>query len=235
MLNTKPAVPDANTLSEIALFQNLAPEELSWLNHHLHRRNFGAGSNIVIVEQPGEVVYVVLSGTIKIYVQQLDGTEVILAILGPGDTVGEMSLVDSAGRSANVVTLEKSTLLWMDRDTFHDCLQTIPSVTYNLVQILSDRLRLANEQIQALATLDVYGRVARQILAFAARYGQTTKQGHTLIPIRLTQSDLADLVGASRERINQVVVCYKREKYISVDRNYRITVRNQAALAERCR
>lgn len=230
-----PVVPDPATLGEIALFKGLTTEELTWLNDHLHRKTFAAGSNIAIVEQPGEVVYVILDGTIKIFVQQIDGTEVILAILGPGDTVGEMSLVDSAGRSANVVTLEKSTLLWMDRATFHDCLQTMPTITYNLVHILSNRLRLANEQIQALATLDVYGRVARQILAFAQQYGQTAGKNDTLIPIRLTQSDIADLVGASRERINQVMVSYKRHKYISVDRNYRITVYDTAALAQRCR
>ncbi len=229
-----PAVPDPNNLSKVTLLQGLTDKQLAWLNDHSYRQIFPAGSNIAIVEQPGEVVYVILEGTLKIYVQQRDGTEVILAILGPGDTVGEMSLVDSAGRSANVVTLESSTLLWLDRATFQEALQTIPAITYNLVQILSNRLRLANEQIQSLATLDVYGRVARQLLAFAEKYGQPTGDGHTFIPIRLTQSDLADLVGASRERINQVVVSYKRKKYISVDSNYRITIRNQEALAKRC-
>jgi len=229
-----PAVSDTKSLGDIALFQNLATDQLDWLNQHLHRRVFPAGSNIAIVEQPGEVVYIVRKGTLKIFTQQRDGTQVILAILGPGDTVGEMSLVDSAGRSANVVTLEKSTLLWLDRTTFQGCLETMPAITYNLVQIMSNRLRLANEQIQALATLDVYGRVARQLLAFAEQYGQPTGQGSSLIPIRLTQSDIADLVGASRERINQVIVAYKRLKYISVDRNYRITVHDKAALAERC-
>jgi CRP/FNR family cyclic AMP-dependent transcriptional regulator len=228
-------IPDTKTLSTITLFKNLTIEQLDWLGQHLHCRDFPAGSNIAIVEQPGEVVYVVLEGTLKIFVQQSDGTEVILAILGPGDTVGEMSLVDSAGRSANVITLEKSTLLWLDRTTFQECLQTMPAITYNLVQIMSNRLRLANEQIQALASLDVYGRVARQFLAFAQQYGRPADDDHTLIPIRLTQSDIADLVGASRERINQVMVSYKRQKYISVDRRYRITVHNKAALAERCR
>ena len=222
-------------LSKIALFQGLTSNQLDWLKQQLHQRVFPAGSNIAIIEQPGEVVYIVLNGTLKIFVQQRDGTEVILAILGPGDIVGEMSLVDSAGRSANVVTLEKSTLLWLDRATFQECLQSIPTVTYNLVQIMSNRLRLANEQIQSLATLDVYGRVARQLLAFAQQYGQTVNQSDILIPIRLTQSDISDLVGASRERINQVMVSYKRQKYLSVDRNYRITVHNKAALAERCR
>jgi CRP/FNR family cyclic AMP-dependent transcriptional regulator len=229
------AVTNPAELADISLFRNLTANQLVWLNERLHQRVFPANSNIAVVEQPGEVIYIVLKGTLKIYVHQSDGAEVILAVLGPGDTVGEMSLVDSAGRSANVITLEKSSLLWMDRTTFEQCLQTIPAITRNLVNILSKRLRLANEQIQALATLDVYGRVARQLLAFAQQYGQPTANGATLIPIRLTQSDIADLVGASRERINQVIVSYKRQKYISVDRRYRITVHNRPALADRCR
>jgi len=229
------AVNDTATLGQIALFQNLSQAELAWLSEHLHRREFRAGSNLAMAEQPGEVIYVVLEGTLKIYTQRLDGTEVILAILGPGDTVGEMSLVDSAGRSANVVTLEKSSLLWMDRATFQECLQSMHAVTTNLMHILAKRLRLANEQIQSLATLDVYGRVARQLLAFAQQYGQPAADGSVFIPIRLTQSDMADLTGASRERINQVMVSYKRLKYISVDRRYRITVHNRDALAARCR
>jgi len=229
------AVTNPADLAEISLFNNLTADQLDWLNERLHQRVFPTNSNIAVVEQPGEVIYIVLAGTLKIYVHQSDGTEVILAVLGPGDTVGEMSLVDSAGRSANVITLEKSSLLWMDRTAFEQCLQTIPAVNRNLVNILSKRLRLANEQIQALATLDVYGRVARQLLAFAQQYGRPAAKDGVLIPIRLTQSDIADLVGASRERINQVIVTYKRQKYISVDRRYRITVHNRAALADRCR
>jgi CRP/FNR family cyclic AMP-dependent transcriptional regulator len=225
---------DLGLLGDIFLFHNLVPEQLTWLNDNLHRRTVPPGSNIAFVEQPGEVVYIILKGTVKIHVEQLDGTDVILAILGPGDTVGEMSLVDSAGRSANVVTLEECSLLWMERASFQECLQTMPAVTHNLVGILCDRLRLANEQIQALATLDIYGRVARQILAFAQQYGQPVANEDLLIPIRLTQSDLADMVGASRERVNQVMVAYKRRKYISVDHNHRITVHNQEALAQRC-
>lgn len=229
-----PVLPDPGLLSEISLLRGLNPEDLSWLNHRLHRTTAPAGSNIAFAEQPGEVVYIILEGTVKIHVEQLDGTDVILAILGPGDTVGEMSLVDSAGRSASVVTLEECTLLWMERSTFQECLQRMPTVTHNLVGILCNRLRLANEQIQALATLDIYGRVARQILAFAQQYGQVAANHDLLIPIRLTQSDLADMVGASRERVNQVMVAYKRNNYISVDQDHRITIHNQEALAQRC-
>lgn len=228
------AKPDPSIISELALFRELTPEQLSWLSDHLHLQTFPAGSNIATVEQPGEIVYIIVGGTIKIYVDQMDGTEVILAILGSGDTVGELSLFDSAGRSANVVTMEKATLLWMDRATFWECLKTMPALTYELVHVVCNRLRLADEQIKALATLDIYGRVARQLLAIAERYGQTTDNGDTMIPIRLTQSDIAGLVGASRERVNQVMVAYKQDNYISVDHNYRITIHDQDALIQRC-
>jgi len=229
-----PTIPDLKDLNTITLFQDLTAEQLSWLDHHLHRQGFPAGSNIVMADQPGEIVYIIVSGTIKIYVQQMDGTEVILAILGPGDTVGELSLLDSVGRSANVVTMEPATLLWMDRATFWECLRTMPAITYKLTEILCGRLRLGNEQIKALAGLGIHGRVARQLLAMAEQYGRPTATGDTLIPIRLTQSDLAGLIGASRESVNHVMVTYKQEKYISVDRKFRITIHNIEALQQRC-
>jgi len=193
-----------------------------------------AGTHFITAEQPGEVVYVLLEGTVKIYVTLSDGREVILAFLGRGDTVGEMSLVDSAGRSANVVTTERSRLLWMDRPTFSTCVRTFTPLANNLVRLLSHRLRFANEQIQALCTLDVPGRVARQILAMADRYGSPEAGGEVRIPLRLTQSDLGEIVGASRERVNQVIVGFKQRGLISVDPGHRIHVHNQRELARYC-
>jgi len=177
---------------------------------------------------------VILSGAVKIYMDQVDGTRVILALLGPGDIVGEMSLIDSAGRSANVITIEDSHLLWMERRAFQDCLENIPKMNANLVKVLSHRVRLANEQIQALASLDVYGRVARQFLAFSEKYGESMVDGDVLIPIRLTQSDLAELVGASRKRVNQVIVSFKKSGYISVDPEGCVTVHDRKSLARLC-
>jgi CRP/FNR family transcriptional regulator, cyclic AMP receptor protein len=224
---------DWQLLNEVDLFQGLTEEQVAWVSERVYRKTFPAGFNIITAQQPGEVVYIILNGTVKIHVEQADGTDVIIALLGAGDTVGEMSLLDSAGRCASVVTLEESALIWINRHTFQECLQRIPVISNNLVRILSDRLRLANEQIQALATLDVYGRVARQLLAFAEKYGKRQGEGDVLIPIRLTQSDIADLVGASRKRVNQVFVTYKERHYISVDHNSYITVHDRSALARR--
>lgn len=229
-----PAVEDPRSLGELDLFQGLAPEQLAELNGLLRSQTVQAGTHFITAEQPGEVVYVLLEGTVKIYVTRSDGREVILAFLGPGDTVGEMSLVDSAGRSANVVTTEPSRLLWMDRPTFQACLRTLTPLANNLVRLLANRLRFANEQILALCTLDVPGRVARQILAMADRYGSRQASGDVRIPLRLTQSDLAEIVGASRERVNQVIVDFKHRGFISVDPDHRIRVHDRAELARYC-
>ncbi|HEX4964254.1 MAG TPA: Crp/Fnr family transcriptional regulator [Thermoanaerobaculia bacterium] len=228
------AVDDPACLGELELFQGLAPSDLAELNGMLRCSTVRSGTHFITAEQPGEVVYVLLEGTVKIYVTRADGREVILAFLGRGDTVGEMSLVDSAGRSANVVTTERSRLLWMDRATFQTCVRTLSPLSNNLVRLLSHRLRFANEQIQALCTLDVPGRLARQILALADRYGRPEAGGEVRIPLRLTQTDLGEIVGASRERVNQVMGELKQRGLISVDPGHRIHLRNRRELARYC-
>ncbi|HUS14975.1 MAG TPA: Crp/Fnr family transcriptional regulator [Chloroflexia bacterium] len=219
----------------IALFRDLRPSDLTRLQSLLHCRACPSGTTLLTAEQPGEVAYIIQQGAIKVHVTQPDGREVILAILGAGEVLGEMSVVDSLGRSASATTIEDCLLCWMDRTAFWDCLQLMPAMTYNLVRILSRRLRLANVQTQSLATLDVDGRIARQIVAFAQEYGEPDSAGAPVIPFRLTQSDLADLVGASRVRVNQILVTYKRHGYISVDPTHHITVCNLAALVDQCR
>lgn len=227
-----PAIPDAAALARFALFEDLTPAEIEAIRRLLHVTTVPAGAGLFTVEQPGEVAYVVLSGTLKIHVEQADGGDVILAILGPGEIVGEMSLVDHLTRSASVVTMEESTLLWLGRQDLWGCLETMPTLACNLVRILSRRLRLANAQVQALASLDVYGRVARQLLAFADAYGRPESNGDVRIPLRLTQTDLAGLVGASRVRVNQVLVDYQRQHYLSVNAQRHFIIHDADSLAD---
>lgn len=224
-----------NLLSFIPLFAGLDSSALNWIAARSHRCVFNAGTNIITAEQPGEAVYIILHGTVKIHIAQADGRDVVLSIIGSGDTLGEMSLIDSAGRSASAVTLEDSLLLWMDKSTFQQILRDFPPVALNLVRILSARVRLNNELIQALAAMDVYGRVARQLLAFAEKYGEQGEGETTLIPIHLTQSDIADLVGASRKRVNQVMVFFREQEMISIRADGKIVILNRAGLAGYCR
>jgi len=220
-----------NLLSDIALFVGLTPSQLDWVAQHAHRRVFETGRNVMTIEQPGEAVYVILHGTVKIHIEQGE-RDVIIAILGTGDMLGEMSLIDSIGRSASAVTLENSLMLWMDKSTFNYMLDNFPPVARNLVKILSARVRLSDQLIQALATLDVNGRVARQLLAFAEKYGRE-KDGMTQIRIALTQGDIADLVGASRKRVNQTMVLFKEQGLID-DVDGRIVLKDNEGLARFC-
>ena len=221
-------------LIRFSLFEGLTDREREELAGRMRRTTFPSGTRVLSAQQPGEAVYLLEKGAVKIQLDREDGSETTLALLGPGDTVGEMSLLDHHGRSANVVAHEDTTCLWMDRTAFLETVEAVPVLSRNIVQQLSDRLRSANQQILALSTLDVAGRLARQILTFVSRYGETTEDG-IFIPFSLTQSDLAGMVGATRERVNRVMVTFKKKEILSVDSQYRITVHRQQPLAEMCR
>lgn len=193
-----------------------------------------AGTGLIFRGQPGSAVYVLLEGTLKVHVAQPDGKQVILAVLGPGEVVGELSAVDSLGRSATVTALEPCTVLRMDGARFGECLRSLPVLAHNLVLLLARRLRLADVQLQALAGLDADGRLAHQLLAFAAEHGEAV-DGGIRIPLRLTQEDIAGLIGVTRVRVNQLLGTYRRLGLVTVDASRRITVLDRDALERRCR
>src|SRR3712207_4899386 len=233
-ISLAPGNPNPATLSGMALFRGVPAQELERLAPLLHERGFPVGATVMTAEQPGEAVYVLLRGSVKVHLLTPDGVEVILAVLGPGEVVGEMSLADSLGRSASITTLEESVFLWIDRTTFRSGIEGSPILARNLADILSRRVRLANAHLLSLAALDVPGRVASQILSLSREYGEETEEG-VRIPIRLTQSDLAALVGASRVRVNQALGFFRKRSAISSDRDGRIIVLDADALSRRAR
>jgi len=227
-------VIDPDALARIPLFEGLPRSELSGLLEHLHQRTFPAGASVLIAEQPGEAVYVIVSGSVKVHALRPDGTEVVLAVLGTGETLGEMSAADSLGRSAGVLTLEQTDLLWMDRRTFAASVASSAVLSRNLFSVLSKRVRVANTRLIAMATLDVSGRVASQLLSLAREYGLKGPEGRR-IPMRLTQADLAALVGASRVSVNQALGRLRKGGAISTAEDGRLIVRDEEALARRAR
>ena len=184
-----PSPTEPGSLSELTLFRGVPARKLERLAPVLHVRSFPAGASVLTAEQPGEAIYIIIEGSVKIHLLTPGGTEVLLAVLGPGEVVGEMSLADSLGRSADVTTLEESTFLWMDRRTFRSGVESSAMLARNLADILSRRLRLANAHLLSMAALDVPGRIASQLLYLAKEYGQETPDG-VRIPVRLTQADL---------------------------------------------
>jgi CRP/FNR family cyclic AMP-dependent transcriptional regulator len=228
------AVDDPNLLRQIGLFQGLGLAQLAQLNRLLQSADLPAGKRFLAADQPGEAVYVILTGTVKVFVEQPDGREVVLAFLGPGDTVGEMSLVESDGRSASAMATEPSRLLFMDRATFHSCLQRFPPLSYNLVRLLASRLRFANEQIQARSVADLQGRVARQLLALADRYGAPGGEGSVRIPLRLDAAALAEIAGAPEEQVEPVLRELEEAGCITRTESH-VEIRDRQELARQCR
>lgn len=234
MSRLAPAVRELDTLAKLSLFQGLTNKQLATFREQLQCKRSPTRAEIITVDHPGEVVYIILEGTVKVYVMRPDGTEVILAILGANEVVGEMSLIDSFERSASVVTLEPCTFLLLGRSIFWASLKEMPMLAYNLTNILSRRLRLSNARAESLAALDIYGRVAAQLLAFAKEYGEVASNGDALIPLRLTQTDLATIIGASRVRVNQALSFYKQRTYLSMNCTNQIVIHNSEALSRRC-
>jgi CRP/FNR family cyclic AMP-dependent transcriptional regulator len=126
--------------------------------------------------------------------------------------------------------MEQSTLAWLTNADFWNCLRSIPTMAFNLAGIHSRRLRLSNAHVVALATLDIEGRLADQLLALGDEYGEATANDGCRIPFRLTQGDLAALVGASRVRVNQILVNWKQNNFLAVDGQHVVTLLDRRAL-----
>jgi CRP/FNR family cyclic AMP-dependent transcriptional regulator len=221
-------------LDAFPIFAGLTPLQITWLKNRMHLHTFSPEVDMIVVGTPGEVVYFILEGLVKVYSPQLDGSEVIIDLLGPGALVGEMSVLDKSARSASVITLEETHVGWISDEDFVDALQHFPALSFNLLRVLSARLRLTNEHMQALASLEVHGRVAHQLLAFAEFYGHPVPGGGIQITLRLPQGEIAELVGASRKRVNQAMGDLKREGLIQFDSDRRVTILNSQALKDLC-
>lgn len=217
-------------LRGFTLFRDLTDEEVERLATTLHRRQVPAGTLLITAEQRGEALYFIARGSIRIFLDEANGSQVTVALLGPGDSVGEMSLLDEGVRSAHAMTIEDSELLWMDRKAFLDAVRHVPLLAHNLLRELSQRLRLANLQIRSLVTLTVPQRLARQILLFADRYGRE-ETGGTRVLLPLHQNDLAELIGTSRESVNRALAQLRREGVLRGD-GPGIVVANRALLAK---
>lgn len=220
-------------IKESPLFEGIEGATRDRMSENLHRRTARAGTLIMASDQPSSVVSIIVEGTAKICVSR-NGRDTILNLIGPGEVLGEMAVLDGQGHSADVITLEDMTLLWMDKDEFAGYLKTVPELGINIARALSRRLRLATARIDALSTMDVPGRVAHQLRVFSNEYGRKNTAGEVVIPLYLTQSDLAELVGATRTRVNQAIASLRKTQVISIDKNHHITIHDPIALARRC-
>jgi len=191
-------------LAGVELFSELDGEELAAVATVAQVKSLSKDAVVFHAGDPADAVFVVASGKVKIEVTSSDGREFILTILGAGQVFGEMALLESAPRSASVITATAVELLVISRDDFHHLLATEPPISRKLLAILSQRLRRANSKMESLAYMDVAGRLARYLLDLARDHGQRIGNGWIVVR-RPTHADIAHSIGTSRETVSRLI------------------------------
>ena len=205
-------VCEEKMLRAIPLFQDLSDADLTMLNELATEKQVPKGTVVMTAGTVGDSMYAITSGRVKVFIGDEDGREIILKILGPGDFFGEMSLIDSQPRSASVAALDPSTFKVLSRQAFEHCLERAPRIGTLVMQALAKRLRDADRKISTLALMDVYGRVANTLLELAINDG-----GKLIVGEKLSQQDIANMVGASREMVNRILKDLSERGYITVE------------------
>ncbi len=231
-LDGRMAGADTRTLlRNVAIFAHLDDATLTGLARFAESRQFAPGAIVVGQDDPGEALYVLVSGKVKVALYGESGREIILSLFRtPGDFFGEMSLLDDQPRSATVIALERSTLLSLSRADFRTHLKAYPRTALEVLAELSRRLRRADEVIGNLALLDVYGRVARWLRQQADSDGEETSEG-VVIRQRPTQQQIAGMIGTSRETVSRTLSELTRRGHIAVS-GRRILLRRSFLLAD---
>jgi CRP-like cAMP-binding protein len=191
-------------LGKIDLFSGLDENELAKIAKVSQIRTVAKDKEIFHSGDEPDSVFVVVNGKVKIVVTTSDGKELILAVLGAGQVVGEMALLDSSPRSATVVASTTVELLALSRDDFQRILDTEPRISVKLLGILCQRLRRANSKMESLAYMDVAGRLARYFLDLARDHGQRLGNGWVSVR-RPTHADIAHSIGTSRETVSRLI------------------------------
>jgi CRP/FNR family cyclic AMP-dependent transcriptional regulator len=202
----------AEVLRKVPLFSDLAEPELGRFADIAREREYPKNSVILFEDDPGDALYIVSTGQVKVVLIGEDGREVILSVLGDGDFFGEMSLIDDEPRSAHVIAMKDSRLLVLRREDFQAELEREPRIALKLLRVLVQRLRQADSKIGSLVLLDVNGRVAQLLLDLSEESGGPT------ITRKLTHHTIAQMIGSSRETVSRAMRELMDKGCISVSR-----------------
>ncbi len=209
---------EVNFLRNVPIFNELSDQELEKIAALGVRKKYKKGSIILLEEETGAALFVIISGKVKIVRMDDDGREVILSILGESDFFGEMAILDGLTRSASVVATSKSELFMIHRRDFLKLLNDYPMVAIALLRELTGRLRKADSQIKSLSLKDAAGRVANVVLQLADEIGMFRK-GRVEIDELPLQQDLANMAGTSRETISRMIHKFIKKGYLQMQGN----------------
>ena len=216
-------------LKQTVLFSNIPDSDLHQISKDIVERHFKPGEIIFHEGDTGHLLYLVKSGSVRIFVNGLDGSETSVILVGqPGQMFGELAVIDGLPRSATAVAMATTILCTLNRETFREHMRRYPQFSLNFMQELSMRVRYNTMQMDSLASLGISQRLARKLMELAQNYGQAKTNG-VYINMALTQSDLASLIGATRESINKNLRDFRRQQWIHIDQG-QITILDPDAL-----
>jgi CRP-like cAMP-binding protein len=205
-------------LKDIPLFAGLDEHAIQDLASRCRRRKFRDGEALFHEGDPGFTLYVVVSGTVNIQRDiESTGASVHLATRGPGEPFGEMALIDGKPRMADAVTSGPAEVLMLDRDAFVAAVERSPRIAFGVMSYLADRLREAGGQLEERQALDVRGRLAQRLLELAEHAGSPDGSSSILLPPHLTQQQLAEQIGATRETVNRELSRMRDVRAIRMD------------------
>lgn len=195
---------DVMTIRRVPLFRDFAEAELSQVAATVSERRYGKHQFIVREGDPGDTFFIIVSGSVSVCRIAPDGRETILSILKEGDFFGEMSMFDSSLRSASIKTLTDVEVGAIQQEDFLLLLDRNPRIGRQLVIELSERLRAANALIAATTSQDIRARLASLLLNLADQFGEAVTNG-TRITLRLTNQEMANMIGTTRETVNRTL------------------------------
>lgn len=220
-------------IKDLAVFQGLSAEDLRSFLCQCRCTSVAAKTTIMTEGCKQGEVYILVRGTVKVSVDELNGQQVILAICGPGEAFGDISAIDGLPHSATITTLEPCQFLVLSAASFCRQVQSIAPLSYNLLKVQVARVRRLSTHAQALSSLCGLGRLSYLLLTLAQQYGVLQANGTIDLPLQLTQTDLAALTGLTRVSVNKALACYQRQHCIALDRHH-ITILDKKALAWYC-
>jgi CRP/FNR family cyclic AMP-dependent transcriptional regulator len=205
-------------LKGVGGFENLSDEQIGLLTERAVTSAYPKGAIIVNEGDQGNSLFLILSGSVKTFLSDENGREVVLSTQGSGEYFGDLALFDGEPRSASVMTLEPCKVMIISKVQLREAISDDPEIGLSLLKGLAGRVRLLTENVRTLALLDVFGRLVKTLYSLAE-----DKDGVLVIDQRLTQQDLANRIGASREMVSRIMHDLTEGGYIGVKAK-RITI-----------
>ena len=214
-------------LRRVPVFSELTSFQMAQLADAVTKRRFKRGERIVEQGKWSEALFIILAGRARVLLADRRGREVILDVLGPGDYIGEISLIDGKSHSATVEAEAQCDMLVLGQADFNRCLDGNHAMAQSVIKGLAQRLRKADEKIGSLALMDVYGRVAKVLIEMAVSVGDNQLQ----IKEKANRQDIAKLVGASREMVSRVMREFEEQGFIKVGEDGSVTLTERRAIS----